>query len=101
MALTLADAKARLTVELPDAALTSHLDQTLAEIVSWTGVAEADVETADQPARDNAQTELLKIEFARLGFSEFRAAEVQIKRGSYSKLRREALYRLKTPAFMV
>ena len=101
MALTVADARARLTIDLPDAALTSHLAQTAAEIASWTGVAEADAETADLPARDNAQAELLKAEFARLGFAEFRTAEVQQKQGDYARMRREALYRLKAPAMVL
>ena len=101
MPLTIAQAKARQTIDLSDAALQSLLDATAYEIEQYEGEPATSEAAGLTALRLEIQSGLVKNELARLAFAQMRTAGVQLTQADYVKAKAKLLYRLKTPAFVV
>ena len=101
MPLTIAQARARQTIDLSDDALEGLLNATAYEIEQYEGEPEEDEADGLTALRLEIQSELVKIELAKTGFVQMRAAGVQLTEADYVQAKRKLLYRLKVPAFVI
>ena len=101
MPLTIAQARARQTIDLSDDALDGLLSATAYEIEQYEGEPEDGEADGLTALRLEIQSELIQVELARTGFAQFRSTEVQLTEADYVKAKRKLLYRLKVPAFVV